>query len=61
MSFSEIDRDVPLNETNLFSHSSILKPEIDKFRDNFDRMKPELNGLIKRNHRVCFLVKNQYA
>jgi hypothetical protein len=54
MSFTDVE-DVHLKETDLFAHSSIIKPEIVRFRDKFDYNKLEFDGLIRRNHRVCYI------
>lgn len=56
MSFSEIEQGVPLQDSDLFNHSSVLKPQIEKFHDNFERNQRhrEFDGLIRRNHRVSF-------
>ncbi|KAI6182094.1 Nucleolar GTP-binding protein 2 [Aphelenchoides bicaudatus] len=54
MSFSEIEQGVPLQDSDIFLHSPILKPQIEKFRDNFERNQRhrEFDGLIRRNHRI---------
>ena len=54
MSLDEIQRNVPIKPQQLFFHSELLKPEIELFKDQFERNErfKEFDGLIKANHRV---------
>nr|CAD2170828.1 unnamed protein product [Meloidogyne enterolobii] len=63
MSLDEIQRNVPIKPQQLFFHSELLKPEIELFKDQFERNErfKEFDGLIKANHRIYEALETKIA
>jgi hypothetical protein len=54
MSINEVERSIPIGNRQIFSHSNIIRPEIHKLKNSFERNNrfKEFDGLIRANHRV---------
>ncbi|KAF7635839.1 hypothetical protein Mgra_00004749 [Meloidogyne graminicola] len=63
MSVDEVQRNIPIKPQQLFFHSELLKPEIELFKNMFERNErfKEFEGLIKANHRIYEALESKIA